>query len=130
MSECRTCGQETNNSRLFCSAKCNGRFNLLNKYGLLPSQYEAMYNQQKGCCAICGIWYELLSVDHDHVTGVVRGLLCSLCNIGLGAFRDKPLLLRSADEYLQNSLTVKQMEEAVEYIYGKDSSYAVWNTNL
>jgi len=54
-------------------------------------QYEALYEAQGGCCYICqrakGI-SKKLSVDHDHATGYVRGLLCATCNKILGHLRD------------------------------------------
>lgn len=50
-------------------------------------------------CVICGT-NESLVVDHDHVTGDVRGMLCNHCNRGLGHFRDDPLLLEFAAQYL------------------------------
>ena len=54
------------------------------------------------CCQICG-GFQRLSIDHDHVTGKVRGLLCSPCNIGLGGFKDNPESLLKAVEYLKNT---------------------------
>ena len=51
-------------------------------------------------CRICGNEEEKLVVDHDHVTGKVRGMLCNHCNRGLGHFRDNPELLESAKSYL------------------------------
>jgi hypothetical protein len=54
-------------------------------------------------CAICGGVNpnnKALGVDHDHELGSVRGLLCDLCNRGLGMFRDNPDLLEKARAYI------------------------------
>ena len=53
-------------------------------------------------CVICGS-EESLVVDHDHSTGQIRGLLCQRCNLGIGHFRDDPLLLEFAAQYLYAS---------------------------
>jgi len=62
-----------------------------------------MLDEQEGVCAICRrppSAMTHLAVDHDHSTGVVRGLLCGACNLGLGNFRDDPDLLWRANQYL------------------------------
>lgn len=53
-------------------------------------------------CLICNC-DEKLVVDHNHVTGKVRGMLCNHCNRGLGHFRDNLDTLQKAIEYLKNT---------------------------
>jgi hypothetical protein len=54
-------------------------------------------------CVICGT-EEKLVVDHDHKTGEIRGMLCNHCNRGLGHFKDDPMLLEFAAQYLYASV--------------------------
>lgn len=72
------------------------------RYGLTPEQYEEMYDEQHGRCAICGERLAVLCVDHDHATGAIRGLLCSPCNLAVGFLRDDPARARAAALYLTN----------------------------
>lgn len=76
-------------------------------YRITPDEYDALYEEQNGECAICGTTQCAdarefpLHVDHNHRTDEVRGLLCDLCNRGIGNFNDDPELLRSAADYLE-----------------------------
>ena len=85
---------------------------LMITYGLDLDAYEAILREQGGLCAICRrvetrqhrggkLWS--LSVDHDHKTGAIRGLLCSGCNVGLSNFREDPASLARAIAYLEES---------------------------
>lgn len=80
-------------------------------YGITEIDYANMLYSQGMACAICGDTempidprtgnkYDL-AVDHDHVTGKVRELLCPACNNGLGCFKDSPIRLHSAISYLE-----------------------------
>ena len=74
-------------------------------YGITLENYQAMLDAQGAVCAICqqpetsihrdGKVY-VLAVDHDHVTGAVRGLLCKACNRGLADFHDDQKRITSA----------------------------------
>lgn len=69
------------------------------RYGITLEDYEALLVKQNGVCAICEEECktgERLSVDHDHETGAVRGLLCRACNFRLGQI-EKPGL----DKFLE-----------------------------
>ena len=83
---------------------------LRDRYRMTPDAYNRLVLEQNGLCAICGCEEtrkaasgepRLLSVDHNHTTHAVRGLLCAECNAGLGSFRDSPARLRAAALYLE-----------------------------
>lgn len=81
----------------------------LKKYGLTREGYLALLETQGGVCAICGgqpkgngARYGRFSVDHDHVTGLVRGLLCSSCNTAIGLLGDEPETVLRAALYLEH----------------------------
>lgn len=82
--------------------------NLKRLYGLSIEGFEAMREAQSNLCLICSCEMEHtakagmnnIHIDHDHVSGEVRGLLCGTCNNGLGCFKDNPDLLVSAAAYL------------------------------
>lgn len=77
--------------------------NLRKKFGIGLIQYETMLQEQDGLCYLCGVKYSRnLAVDHNHQTGKVRRLLCSMCNQALGLFKDnRDVLLRAADYVVQ-----------------------------
>ena len=80
--------------------------------GLTHAQYWEMFRNQGGLCAICkkpetylhkGKLMNL-AIDHYHVTGNVRGLLCARCNHGIGHFGDNVEVMVSAVKYLQDAV--------------------------
>lgn len=79
--------------------------NLKFLYGLTVSEYEQLSASQFHRCAICDRHADdcrqRLNVDHDHVTGKVRGLLCGPCNAALGIFQDNQERLYRAIQYLE-----------------------------
>ena len=88
------------------SAEQQRKYRILRKYGITIEQYDEMLKSQDGGCAIChktpdAERYGVLSVDHSHETQEVRGLLCRMCNIGLGQFEDDMIRLQEALDYLQ-----------------------------
>lgn len=79
----------------------------LRRYGTTRDWYNNKLEEQGGTCAICGTsevqrkGHTHFHIDHCHGTGKVRGLLCDLCNRGLGYFKDNRELLRTAALYLE-----------------------------
>lgn len=72
-------------------------------YGLKPEDYRALLARTGNRCEICGTAprNRNLAIDHDHKTGLVRGLLCVNCNVGLGRFKDGVERLVLAIAYLE-----------------------------
>ncbi len=75
-------------------------------YGISLVEYNTMFENQQGCCAICGThqieFSRSLSVDHCHATGKIRKLLCGHCNTLLGMAKDDPKILQKAIDYLKH----------------------------
>src|SRR5208282_181641 len=99
---------------------------LMLKFGITQADYDRMLESQDGKCLICGANRpgdrDNFSVDHCHLTGIVRGLLCTKCNRGLGCFNDLPGLLRKAADYLEHFQKGIDMQNTTSYNKPQDAS--------
>ena len=102
--QCISCMREHKSRQEITPAERTRRYKLKSKFGITVEQYELMAEKQNHRCAICRCekpsnrkhW----DIDHNHVTGQVRGLLCNPCNQGLGMFKDDTDKMKSAINYL------------------------------
>ena len=94
------------NSGAYC-CKCQKEKNMLRNYGITLEQYDKMLEEQDGKCKICKTETPggrgRFNIDHDHVTGKIRGLLCFHCNMVLGQVKDDIKILTSMTQYLIES---------------------------
>jgi hypothetical protein len=86
-------------------AQARERVRTLLLYGLTQREWNALVRKQRDRCAICktstpGGRGERWHIDHDHMTGKVRGLLCHRCNMGVGFFLDDPEIIKAAARYV------------------------------
>lgn len=103
-SRCKICRNVSRNSDPRTKIR-KRRALLKHKYGISLEDYEAMLEKQGGVCAACGDVEtrkdtQHLAVDHDHSTGVVRGILCQKCNTALGLLNDDPQRISALLNYL------------------------------
>jgi hypothetical protein len=106
---CKPCHNVTsreNREKLHGSTR---NYHLKARYGITAAEYDVLLAEQGGLCALCRE-RPAEHVDHDHVFGHVRGLLCSCCNQGLGNFRDQLTHLRAAVDYLERTTWTRQQE--------------------
>ena len=76
------------------------------KYSIDQEQYNELLVKQGDACAICKTSFDdntTTRIDHDHITGEVRGLLCHYCNVGLGHFKDNIEFLTESIKYLKTN---------------------------
>ena len=77
------------------------------KYGITTEQFDEMFDRQGGCCGTCQKSFDWTDkqtkphIDHCHLTGKVRGLLCNKCNTVLGLVEDNAEVLSNLIEYLK-----------------------------
>ena len=90
--DCRRQGQRDWYKKYPEKAKAKERrLRIKREYGITIEQYNEMFNQQQGCCAICGkhlieLNQASLCIDHNHKTSKVRRLLCYSCNFFVGIY--------------------------------------------
>jgi hypothetical protein len=92
---CRTCRTNAN----VANRKWLRDYQLVRRYGISRQERSRLLIAQDGLCGIC---YErpAVTVDHDHATGRVRGMLCKACNVALGVLGDDVESLQRVIEYL------------------------------
>lgn len=83
----------------------NRDYSYRRKYGMTYAAVESLLVSQEGCCKICRDEIKLggtggPAVDHDHVTGDIRGVLCKGCNLGIAFFQEKAEIMLAAIAYL------------------------------
>ena len=86
-------------------------------YGITVDDRNRMFAEQDGCCAVCRTPISLRPhpfearafVDHDHDTGIVRGLLCHRCNLAEGLLRSDPAVMRRLAEYVESARKEAQL---------------------
>jgi hypothetical protein len=106
---CPACRKDPRSSE---SAQAKERRRTLRKYGITEQAWDHLLARQDGRCAVCrtatpGGRGESWHIDHDHVTGQVRGLLCQRCNLAIGMLGDSPDRIRAALRYIEGH---RQME--------------------
>ncbi|GIG61042.1 recombination endonuclease VII [Longispora fulva] len=99
---CRPCHNERTRKNIEKNHGSTRERHLKRRYGMSQQDFDALLAEQGGQCAICGAPAPE-HVDHDHVFGNVRGILCFNCNGGLGQFKDNVGSLRKAIEYLKET---------------------------
>jgi len=91
--------------------------NLARCYNLSVPEYDRAVVRQGGRCAVCGEPPkpgQRLSVDHDHETGQIRGLLCNGCNAALGCMRERPDLIYRLAAYAEQAARLRVTAIAVQ----------------
>jgi len=100
--------EEKSRSRAYYAShwKESKSYSLKRNYGLSVIEFDIMFSNQSGMCAICGTteWGSHgVCVDHSHITGKVRGLVCLKCNTALGMIGDDPKVAQALVNYLKRN---------------------------
>ena len=118
-SECKECTR-IRRSKWWKSDKgklSSANTKLKRRFGITLEEYAIMFERQNRQCLICKASESSsghrLAVDHCHRTGRIRGLLCKNCNVALGHFKENPMFLYKAIDYL-NTYCQEQPDECVK----------------
>lgn len=103
----RDCDKPRTTSGEYCPAHYYRPRKRLYRYGLTVEDFDRLLAEQGGRCRVCrtdtpgGARGPGWCVDHDHVTGQVRGVLCGNCNSGIGMLQDDPEIIAAALRYVR-----------------------------
>ncbi len=109
-------GDEIRAQRRTPSFRLSQREKRPGRYGMTIREYRTLFHEQQGLCAICEMpetalsnsgFLRPLSIDHDHFTGSVRGLLCNKCNRALGLLGDDLGMAEAVVAYLRTALKIE-----------------------
>lgn len=121
---CRKCGankplkdfyfrKDSGNSRSECKECLKGAVKF-RMFGVDQEGYQALLERQKDQCGICRIHISeyqrttkrcaVFSIDHNHSSGAIRGLLCNNCNTAIGLLKEDPVVIMNTLEYLGYSV--------------------------
>jgi len=95
-------------------------------YGITLEQYNTMIVNQGNRCKICNKSFInedkilRINIDHDHITGKIRGILCSKCNSILGYASDNITILMNAVKYLEDNKTKKIWRKQLKHTQYKE----------
>lgn len=98
---CKVCRVENNRRRNEKNPERARAIKNKSKYGVTPEDLERVLRNQGGVCAICSGILTHPHIDHCHISGKFRGILCVTCNTGLGKFGDSVERIQKAIRYLQ-----------------------------
>lgn len=118
---CKTCNMAQSRAWAIKNRDKHKFYSLKTDTGITRQQYEELFAQQDGVCAICSKIASVtdpnkkLAVDHNHKTGFVRGLLCHKCNLALGYLKDDVELFEKAIYYIKNYTTNLKFKPSKRY---------------
>lgn len=111
-SRCKICTNSVNMSNYYAEDKNQRerrknnavKNHLARKFGLTTEEFSTMIVQQNNKCKTCESEMKQPQVDHNHITGKVRGLLCKPCNMSLGLIKENSKTLHNMISYINDSI--------------------------
>lgn len=118
---CKTCHSDKERER-----------RLKRYFNISVEEYDRILSAQGGGCAICKKKPKTmrLAVDHDHKTGLIRGLLCSFCNQGIAIFRDNIESFKNIITFLEHPPATSVLGSERFGIIGSTSNKAATRNRL
>jgi hypothetical protein len=111
LTRCRKCNNVYQREIQAANPSATRSMQLKYNYGISVEDYNKLLEFQDGVCAVCKQSSDKnFHVDHNHVTGEVRGLLCQACNKAIGFLKEDPNIFLSAYEYMERTTWNKGLE--------------------